>query len=67
MTYRTSLDLLFKVHEFVPNYLCRATQNLIGIIGGLSSDTSSRMAEIFQLFKIPQVEAKTIDSGTYYR
>ncbi|KAM3821247.1 vomeronasal type-2 receptor 26-like [Vipera latastei] len=55
MTYRTSLDLLFKVHEFVPNYLCRATQNLIGIIGGLSSDTSSRMAEIFQLFKIPQI------------
>uniref|UniRef100_A0A8C5RRA7 G-protein coupled receptors family 3 profile domain-containing protein n=1 Tax=Laticauda laticaudata TaxID=8630 RepID=A0A8C5RRA7_LATLA len=65
MTYRTSLDLLFKVHEFVPNYLCRGSQNLIGIIGGLSSDTSSRMAEIFQLFRIPQVEAKTIDSWIY--
>ncbi|XP_063158821.1 vomeronasal type-2 receptor 26-like [Candoia aspera] len=55
MTYRTSLDMLFKVHKFVPNYICGAPKNLIGIIGGLSSDTSSRMAEIVQLFKIPQI------------
>ncbi|XP_025032349.1 vomeronasal type-2 receptor 26-like, partial [Python bivittatus] len=57
MTYRTSLDLLFKVHKFVPNYICGTPKNLMGIIGGLSSDTSSRMAEIFQLFKIPQIHS----------
>ncbi|XP_058036538.1 vomeronasal type-2 receptor 26-like [Ahaetulla prasina] len=45
MTYRTTLDLLFKSQEFVPNYNCDSQKNLMAIIGGLSPDTSSFMAE----------------------
>ncbi|XP_053216263.1 vomeronasal type-2 receptor 26-like [Podarcis raffonei] len=54
MTYRTTLDLLFKSHQFLPNYKCGINQNIIGIVGGLASVTSSHMADILGLFKIPQ-------------
>nr|XP_028559087.1 vomeronasal type-2 receptor 26-like [Podarcis muralis] len=54
MTYRTTLDLLFKSHRFVPNYKCDTQKNLIAIIGGLSADTSFYMADTIGLYKIPQ-------------
>ncbi|KAM6451847.1 vomeronasal type-2 receptor 26-like [Liasis olivaceus] len=55
MTYRTTLDLLFKSQSFVPNYKCDTRKNLISIIGGLSSETSSYVADLIQFYKIPQV------------
>nr|XP_034957901.1 vomeronasal type-2 receptor 26-like [Zootoca vivipara] len=55
LTYRTVLDLLFKSHHFIPNYKCGIQENVIGVIGGLSSDTSSCMADILGLYKIPQI------------
>ncbi|XP_061446514.1 vomeronasal type-2 receptor 26-like [Rhineura floridana] len=55
MAYRTTLDLLFKSHQFIPNYKCGFQENVIGAIGGMSSDTSSLMAEILGLYKIPQI------------
>ncbi|XP_066486528.1 vomeronasal type-2 receptor 26-like [Tiliqua scincoides] len=55
MTYRTTLDLLFKFHRFVPNYECHTKKNLKAVIGALSSDISFRMANILSLYKIPQV------------
>ncbi|XP_025030022.1 vomeronasal type-2 receptor 26-like [Python bivittatus] len=55
MTYRTTLDLLFKLHQFVPNYKCDTQKNLVAIIGGLGSDTSFHMADILSLYKIPQL------------
>ncbi|XP_033024109.1 vomeronasal type-2 receptor 26-like [Lacerta agilis] len=55
MTYRATLDLLFKSHQFVPNYRCDIKENVIGVIGGLSSDISSCMADILGLYKIPQI------------
>ncbi|XP_070810432.1 vomeronasal type-2 receptor 26-like [Pituophis catenifer annectens] len=55
MTYRTTLDLLFKSHKIVPNYICGTEKKVMGIIGGMSPETSIRMAEILQLFKIPQI------------
>ncbi|XP_077774174.1 vomeronasal type-2 receptor 26-like [Podarcis muralis] len=54
-TYRTTLDLLFKSRQFFPNYKCGIQENVIGVIGGLSSDTSSCMADILSLYKIPQI------------
>nr|XP_028560618.1 vomeronasal type-2 receptor 26-like [Podarcis muralis] len=54
MTYRNTLDLLFKSRHFVPNYRCGIQKNVIGAIGGLSSDTSWCMANLLGLFKIPQ-------------
>ncbi|XP_066486696.1 vomeronasal type-2 receptor 26-like [Tiliqua scincoides] len=56
LTYRTTLDLLFKAHHFIPNYKCGTQKNLKGIIGGLSSETSLHMSAIIGLYKIPQSE-----------
>ncbi|XP_063158957.1 vomeronasal type-2 receptor 26-like [Candoia aspera] len=55
MTYRTTLDLLFKSKEFVPNYKCDSEKNLMAIIGALQTDTSSDMAESINPYKIPQL------------
>ncbi|XP_053117070.1 vomeronasal type-2 receptor 26-like [Hemicordylus capensis] len=55
MTYRTTLDLLFKSHGFILNYECGPQKNLIAIIGGLGSDISFHMADILNLYKIPQI------------
>ncbi|XP_053117069.1 vomeronasal type-2 receptor 26-like [Hemicordylus capensis] len=55
MTYRTTLDLLFKSNGFIPNYECGCKKNLIAIIGGLGSDISFHMADILDLYKIPQL------------
>ncbi|XP_060137351.1 vomeronasal type-2 receptor 26-like [Zootoca vivipara] len=55
MTYRTTLDLLFKMCKFVPNYKCDFQKNLVSIIGGLGAGTSFLMAEILSLYKIPQL------------
>ncbi|XP_070810650.1 vomeronasal type-2 receptor 26-like [Pituophis catenifer annectens] len=55
MTYRTTLDLLFKSQQFLPNYKCDSQKNLMAIIGGLSPDTSSFMAESIHVYKIPQL------------
>nr|XP_034992717.1 vomeronasal type-2 receptor 26-like [Zootoca vivipara] len=57
MTYQTTLDLLFKSHHFVPNYICGIQKNVVGVIGGLSSDTSSSMADVLGLYKIPQLHS----------
>ncbi|XP_066486654.1 vomeronasal type-2 receptor 26-like [Tiliqua scincoides] len=54
MTYRATLDLLFKSQRFVPNYKCGTQNNVMGTIGGLDSETSSRMADILGLYKILQ-------------
>ncbi|XP_063158954.1 vomeronasal type-2 receptor 26-like [Candoia aspera] len=54
MTYRTTLDLLFRSQRFVPNYKCDTRKSLTAIIGGLSSETSSYIANIVGLYKIPQ-------------
>ncbi|XP_062993241.1 vomeronasal type-2 receptor 26-like [Elgaria multicarinata webbii] len=55
LTYRTTLDLLFKFHRFVPSYTCESQKTLIGVIGGLHSDTSFCMADFLTLYKIPQL------------
>ncbi|XP_060137365.1 vomeronasal type-2 receptor 26-like [Zootoca vivipara] len=55
ITYRNTLDLLFKMHRFAPNYKCDSQKNLIAIIRGLSSDTSFHMADTLRIYKIPQI------------
>ncbi|XP_058036603.1 vomeronasal type-2 receptor 26-like [Ahaetulla prasina] len=55
MTYRTTLDLLFKSQEFVPNYKCDSQKNLMAMIGGLDFETSSYIGEVKGFFKIPQL------------
>ncbi|XP_033026251.1 vomeronasal type-2 receptor 26-like [Lacerta agilis] len=74
MTYRTTLDLLFKMKTFVPNYKCDTQKTLIAIIGGLGSDTSLHMSDMLSLYKIPQLaygsfppEGDTSQSPSFYR
>ncbi|XP_026578918.1 vomeronasal type-2 receptor 26-like [Pseudonaja textilis] len=55
MTYRTTLDMVFKSHIFAPNYRCGTRKNLMAIIGGLGSDTSSHIADMVDFYKIPQL------------
>ncbi|XP_060110746.1 vomeronasal type-2 receptor 26-like [Heteronotia binoei] len=57
MTYRTTTDLLFKSHTFIPNYECGFRKGLIGIVGGLALDTSSYVADLSSLYKIPQIHS----------
>ncbi|XP_060110737.1 vomeronasal type-2 receptor 26-like [Heteronotia binoei] len=57
MVYRTTLDLLFKSDNFLPNYKCSKHKNLMGVIGGLSSETSSHISEILTVYKFPQLHS----------
>nr|XP_056720658.1 vomeronasal type-2 receptor 26-like [Euleptes europaea] len=41
---------------FSPNFNCSIPKNVVGIIGGLNSETSSYMADVLSLYKIPQRE-----------
>ncbi|XP_077774177.1 vomeronasal type-2 receptor 26-like [Podarcis muralis] len=65
ITYRTTLDMVCKSHSFFPNYQCGIPKNLIGVIGGLESDTSTRMADILGLYKIPQVGYAGVRYGKF--
>nr|XP_056720024.1 vomeronasal type-2 receptor 26-like [Euleptes europaea] len=55
VTYRSTLELIFKIRRNFPNYKCDADKNLMAFVGGLSSDTSFQMADILGLYKIPQL------------
>ncbi|KAM6448968.1 vomeronasal type-2 receptor 26-like [Liasis olivaceus] len=54
MTYRTTLDLLFKLNRFFPNYRCDGQKELLAVIGSLGSDVSFHISKIIGLYKIPQ-------------
>nr|XP_056720430.1 vomeronasal type-2 receptor 26-like [Euleptes europaea] len=55
MTYQSTLNLLFSSKNIIPNYHCDTQKNVISVIGGLDSETSLYMANIFSAYKIPQV------------
>ncbi|XP_060112529.1 vomeronasal type-2 receptor 26-like [Heteronotia binoei] len=55
MTYHTTLELLFKLRRFLPNYKCDIQKNVIAVLGGLDADISFHMADILGLYKIPQI------------
>ncbi|XP_060110601.1 vomeronasal type-2 receptor 26-like [Heteronotia binoei] len=54
MTYRTTLDLLFKSQRFLLNYECDSQRNMVAIIGGFGAAVSFRVADILGIYKIPQ-------------
>ncbi|XP_054836290.1 vomeronasal type-2 receptor 26-like [Eublepharis macularius] len=75
MTYRTTLDLLCKLHRYYPNYECDTQKKLMAVVGGLGSDTSFHMAKLLGLYKIPQltygsfspVDRENSKSASFYR
>ncbi|XP_053215924.1 vomeronasal type-2 receptor 26-like [Podarcis raffonei] len=75
MTYRTTLDLLFNLRRFPPNYRCDLPKNLMAVIGGLGSDISFHISDILGLYKIPQLtygsfapgKSDTTQLSSFYR
>ncbi|XP_054836275.1 vomeronasal type-2 receptor 26-like [Eublepharis macularius] len=55
MTYQVSLSFLSARGQVVPNYRCSRQEELLSIIGSLYSRISIQMANILDLFKIPQL------------
>ncbi|KAM3823641.1 vomeronasal type-2 receptor 26-like [Vipera latastei] len=54
LTYRTTLDLLFKLNRFFPNYKCDGQKELLAVIGSLGADVSFHISKITGIYKIPQ-------------
>uniref|UniRef100_A0A670Z086 G-protein coupled receptors family 3 profile domain-containing protein n=1 Tax=Pseudonaja textilis TaxID=8673 RepID=A0A670Z086_PSETE len=55
MTPDVSLSLLSSRGKVFPNYKCDTQDNLLSVLGGLSSRTSYQMATVFGNFKVSQV------------
>uniref|UniRef100_A0ABM5GQ46 Vomeronasal type-2 receptor 26-like n=1 Tax=Pogona vitticeps TaxID=103695 RepID=A0ABM5GQ46_9SAUR len=54
-TCRNTLDLLFMSKGHPPNYNCGKTKKVVAAIGGLTSENSMQMANIFSIYNIPQL------------
>ncbi|KAF7234668.1 hypothetical protein EYD10_18336 [Varanus komodoensis] len=76
LTYRTTMELLFKSQKFIPNYKCdNQRPPIMAIIGGLGAEISFRMSDILRLYNIPQLtygsfslkESFTMQSASFYR
>nr|XP_020633387.1 vomeronasal type-2 receptor 26-like [Pogona vitticeps] len=67
LTYRTTMNLLFKSQRLVPNYECEMQGKLTAVIGALASKASFRMAQILSLYKIPQALPLSICSDSCHR
>ncbi|XP_053216078.1 vomeronasal type-2 receptor 26-like [Podarcis raffonei] len=54
-TYHATILLIYTLRRFVPSYKCDVQNNLFGIIGGLDPLTSLHVANILDIYKIPQL------------
>ncbi|XP_077774292.1 vomeronasal type-2 receptor 26-like [Podarcis muralis] len=54
-TYHATMLLMSTLERFFPNYVCYTPNNLIAVIGGLDSETSLHMANILDIYKMPQL------------
>ncbi|XP_044306016.1 vomeronasal type-2 receptor 26-like [Varanus komodoensis] len=52
--YHIVMEFFSTHHRFVPNYKCGIYNNLIGVIGGLGSETSHHFSTILDIYKLPQ-------------
>uniref|UniRef100_A0ABM5GQ54 Vomeronasal type-2 receptor 26-like n=1 Tax=Pogona vitticeps TaxID=103695 RepID=A0ABM5GQ54_9SAUR len=53
----TTLDLLFMSEGHPPNYNCGKKEKVLAAIGGLTSENSMQMANIFSIYNIPQLHS----------
>ncbi|KAK9397374.1 type-2 vomeronasal receptor [Crotalus adamanteus] len=54
-TYHATIQLMSTADRFIPNYKCGIQNNLIVVIGGLDAETSFHIANILDIYKIPQI------------
>ncbi|KAJ7313850.1 hypothetical protein JRQ81_005602 [Phrynocephalus forsythii] len=52
--YHIAMEFFSTQHRFVPNYKCGTQNHLIGVIGGLGSETSRSLSDILDIYKLPQ-------------
>uniref|UniRef100_A0A8D0BVJ1 G-protein coupled receptors family 3 profile domain-containing protein n=1 Tax=Salvator merianae TaxID=96440 RepID=A0A8D0BVJ1_SALMN len=57
----TTFNLLFVDHGSPPNYNCFKEAKVMAVIGGLSSQNSIQMANILNIYKIPQLSYGAFD------
>ncbi|XP_062993018.1 vomeronasal type-2 receptor 26-like [Elgaria multicarinata webbii] len=60
-TYWTTLDLLFRGLRNPSTYKCNRREEPMAALGGLNSQTSIQMANILNMFKIPQLSYGSFD------
>ncbi|XP_062993008.1 vomeronasal type-2 receptor 116-like [Elgaria multicarinata webbii] len=60
-TYWTTLDLLFRGLRNPSTYKCNRKEEPMAALGGLNSQTSIQMANILNIFKIPQLSYGSFD------
>nr|XP_056720310.1 vomeronasal type-2 receptor 26-like [Euleptes europaea] len=53
--YHATMELLYTMSRFVPNYKCDSEDSLIAVIGGLEFETSFYMATLLSIYRIPQL------------
>ncbi|KAM6451771.1 vomeronasal type-2 receptor 26-like [Liasis olivaceus] len=53
-TCQATMFLLYNLKSFVPNYICGIQNNLTAVIGGLDSKISIEIANILDIYKVPQ-------------
>ncbi|XP_033024320.1 vomeronasal type-2 receptor 26-like [Lacerta agilis] len=54
-TCHATMLLMSTIEKFVPNYTYDIQKNLIAVIGGLDSQTSIHVANVLDIYKIPQL------------
>ncbi|XP_063158537.1 vomeronasal type-2 receptor 26-like [Candoia aspera] len=54
-TYHATMLLLHNPKSFVPNYVCGIQNHLTAVIGGLDSKTSIDIANLLDIYKVPQL------------
>ncbi|KAM6451772.1 vomeronasal type-2 receptor 26-like [Liasis olivaceus] len=54
-TCQATMFLLYNMENFVPNYICGIQNNLTAVIGGLDSKISIEIANILDIYKVPQL------------
>ncbi|XP_077169472.1 vomeronasal type-2 receptor 26-like [Paroedura picta] len=55
ITYQQTMNLLSSEHARIPNYKCDTENHPWAIVGGLTSETSSILATLLNLYKFPQL------------
>ncbi|XP_062993014.1 vomeronasal type-2 receptor 26-like [Elgaria multicarinata webbii] len=60
-TYWTTLDLLFRGLRNPSTYKCNRREEPMAALGGLNSQTSIQMANVLNMFKIPQLSYGACD------
>ncbi|XP_053120357.1 vomeronasal type-2 receptor 26-like [Hemicordylus capensis] len=52
--YQNTMEFFSTHHRVVPNYKCDTETNLVAVIGGQGNENSQKLADILDIYKLPQ-------------